>query len=69
MEQVVIETKGTTCTVPKCNKHYETLDHRLPFSKNGRTSVENLFPMCNEHNQSKGDTDYNVWAILQSMLE
>jgi len=53
--------KGNLCTVPGCKKKYETLDHRLAYNNVGKTSVENLFPMCNFHNQSKGDKDYRIW--------
>lgn len=64
MEDAVIKGKEKICTVPGCNKNYETLDHRIPYSMSGNTSVENLFPMCNNHNKSKGDKDYETW--LQS---
>jgi len=61
MEQNVVASKGTTCTVPGCRKRYETLDHRVPYSKDGRTSVANLYPMCIQHNLEKGDKDYESW--------
>lgn len=62
MEEVVVKIKGSKCTVPNCKKTAETLDHRVPWSKYEKgTCVNNLFPMCNEHNQSKGDTDYQLW--------
>jgi len=62
MEDVVVAEKGDRCTAPGCNATYETLDHRIPHSQNGPTSVDNLWPMCNHHNQSKGDTDYDTWV-------
>ncbi len=65
MENVVLILKGSVCTVPGCKHPYETLDHRVPFSKGGKTSVSNLFPMCNKHNLSKGDEDYYLWQITQ----
>lgn len=65
MEDTVIEVKGNKCSVPGCDKYYETLDHRVPWSKKGRTSVENLYPMCTAHNQSKGDSDYDLWVVTQ----
>jgi 5-methylcytosine-specific restriction endonuclease McrA len=65
MENLVYATKGTQCSVPGCSKKAETLDHRIPYSEGGKTSVENLFPMCNSHNQSKGDTNYDVWLATQ----
>lgn len=63
MEKVVVNLKGLMCTIPWCIKGYQTLDHRVPFSAGGRTSVDNLYPMCNEHNQSKGDADYHEWIV------
>ena len=61
MEERVVALKGNNCTALGCDKKYETLDHRLDFSKGGKTSVENLWPMCAKHNKSKGDTDYAKW--------
>ncbi len=61
IEEAVVAIKGICCVVPMCIKHYETLDHRVPYSEGGRTSVDNLFPMCHEHNDAKGDMDYDDW--------
>jgi len=63
MEDVVVAIKGNQCMVSGCKKRYETLDHHIAFSKGGKTSVENLFPMCKKHNDSKGDFDYSVWIL------
>jgi 5-methylcytosine-specific restriction endonuclease McrA len=63
MEDVVIASKGSKCSAPDCVKDYETLDHRIPYSNGGRTSVDNLFPMCNECNQSKGDKNFLQWIL------
>lgn len=67
IETIVIGLKGKNCTVPGCSKKYQTLDHRIPWSKNGKTSVENLFPMCTEHNLSKSDTEYETWLKSQKI--
>lgn len=61
MEGVVVTLKGNKCTAPDCDNYYQTLDHRIPYSKNGKTSIDNLFPMCNECNQSKSDKNYYEW--------
>ena len=61
MEEQVYAAKGRVCTVPECSKRAETLDHRIAYSKGGKTSFENLWPMCEKHNQSKGDKDYQTW--------
>jgi hypothetical protein len=63
MENAVIKLRGTKCTVPGCGKDYETLDHREPYSDIGKTSVENLFPMCRAHNDLKGDENYFLWLL------
>ncbi len=63
MEDVVAALKGNRCTAAGCNKPSETLDHHIPWSDGGRTSVENLNPMCNKHNQEKGDKDPNEWML------
>lgn len=63
MEKIVVALKGENCTVPNCTKHYETLDHRVPYSKKGKTSVENLFPICEVHNLLKGDKSYIYWLM------
>jgi hypothetical protein len=54
--------------VPGCRRPAQTLDHRVPFSGGGTTSVINLFPMCNEHNESKGNTPYEVWIAIQRAI-
>lgn len=61
MAAEVVRRKGAACTVPGCTRRADTLDHRVAWSKGGRTSVANLFPMCTEHNQEKGDKDYETW--------
>ena len=63
MEDVVVQLKGKTCTAIGCGKPYETLDHHIPWSGGGRTSVENLTPMCNKHNQEKSDKDPDEWML------
>jgi hypothetical protein len=65
MEKVVITAKGNKYIVPGCSKIYETLDHRIPWSQGGHTSVSNLFPMCDKHNQSKDDTNYSEWLATK----
>lgn len=64
MEAVVVALRRRICTAPGCAKAYETLDHRIPWSKGGPTSVANLFPMCTQHNLEKGNTDYAKWVMI-----
>ena len=63
MRAIVLRLKGRQCTTPGCKRSWDALDHRIPFSKGGRTSVNNLWPMCNQHNESKGDADYLSWLV------
>jgi len=62
MAEDVYRLKGHACTVPRCQNDGDTLDHRIPWEhyKKG-TCVDNLFPMCSEHNSSKGEKDYFDW--------
>jgi hypothetical protein len=69
IEEAVTLVKGVNCTVPGCSTHYQTLDHRVAWSKGGRTSVDNLFPMCDSHNRSKGDSDYETWLMEHTRHE
>jgi len=68
MEQAVHASRGRKCTVPGCSRDADTLDHHVPHAKGGRTSVNNLFPMCQPHNQSKGDQDYAIWLVSLSLM-
>lgn len=65
MEDAVVALRGGKCTVPGCPEDYETLDHRVAWANGGKTRVNNLYPMCIAHNQSKGDSDYNTWLKTQ----
>jgi hypothetical protein len=59
MEEAVISAKGIYCSVPGCSRHYHTLEHRIPWSKGGTTSFNNLFPVCNEHKKGRAGQDNN----------
>ena len=61
MEDAVVDLKGDICNAPGCQTKYQTLDHHVPHSKSGRTSVENLNPMCKKHNQEKSDKSPKKW--------
>lgn len=61
MVQAVYWQKGKRCSVPGCTNPDDTLDHRIPYSRGGKTSVKNLVPMCRAHNASKGDRPYRAW--------
>lgn len=61
MEEVVFALRGSSCVVPNCFEDAAVLVHKRPFSQGGRTSVDNLIPMCRRHAQLKGEHDYQEW--------
>lgn len=62
MEDAVYREKGRRCVIKGCGRAADTLDHTIPYSRGGKTSVENLFPMCQHHNSSKGDRTPLEWV-------
>lgn len=62
METAVIALRGTTCAAPGCFQNYSALVHRRPVSAGGRTSVDNLIPLCAAHAEAKGTRDYDEWV-------
>ena len=61
MEDDVIALHGSACVVPGCYREHTTLVPRLPFTKGGKSSVENLVPACAEHASARGEGDYDEW--------
>ncbi len=61
IRDVVLSLRGTSCMVPGCYQEAEALVHKKAFSHGGRTSVDNLVPMCPRHAQLKGEHDYDEW--------
>jgi len=63
MEDAVHILKGKTCIIKNCPHKNATitLDHILAWDNRGKTSVENLQPMCQPHNSSKGTKDFKEW--------
>jgi 5-methylcytosine-specific restriction endonuclease McrA len=62
------------CTVPGCTREATLLDHRVAFDGSatpednpGKTSVENLYPMCPECDHGKGDGDYEAWVTSPNL--
>jgi len=62
LTDAVTGLRGTTCFVPGCYHTFDTLAHRRPVSKGGRTSVDNLVPMCLRHARFKGEEEYDAWV-------
>jgi 5-methylcytosine-specific restriction endonuclease McrA len=61
MGDFVYSSKGDTCIIKGCEDDDMTLDHILAWENEGKTSVQNLQPMCRSHNSSKGVKDFAVW--------
>jgi hypothetical protein len=61
IEEAVTALRGTVCAVPGCYHERETFVHRRPATLGGRTSVDNLLPMCKRHAESKTERDYDEW--------
>ena len=61
MEDAVVAIYGKQCVIAGCTNTDFTLDHIVAYSKQGKTSVNNLQPMCGEHNSSKGDSSEAIW--------
>jgi len=61
LEAEVIALCGGGCIVPGCDREHTALVPRLPLSKGGRLSVENLLPACAQHAAARGEEDYFDW--------
>jgi hypothetical protein len=57
-----VRARDRVCAFPPCRKAADKcdLDHRLPFSQGGRTSVDNLQPLCPRHHEMKHDHGWTV---------
>ena len=61
LEDEVVAMHGSACVVPGCYREHTTLVPRVPFTKGGKSSVENLVPACAEHGAARGEGDYDEW--------
>jgi 5-methylcytosine-specific restriction endonuclease McrA len=69
LEDAVVSLRGTVCAVSGCFHERSTLVHRKSLKAGGRTSVDNLMPMCERHAASKGDRDYDEWLAAIRLEE
>jgi hypothetical protein len=54
LRQQVLKRDSHVCQYPGCDeKKYLQLDHRIPFSKGGITTFENMMVLCSTHNRFK----------------
>jgi len=61
MTDAVTRLRGMTCGVPGCFQAFSVIVHRKPPGKGGKTSADNLAPLCAEHARAKADQDYDEW--------
>ena len=61
MEEAVVALRGSACIAPGCYREHTTLVPRVPFTRGGRLSVENLLPACSEHGATRGEDEYGDW--------
>ena len=52
LRQIVFAQQGHYCT---CGNYADTIDHIIPASKGGTTTLDNLTPMCRTCNSIKND--------------
>ena len=45
-----------------CGRQAQTIDHKIPRSKGGKTTRSNCVPSCIPCNNLKGDTDYDEFV-------
>lgn len=63
IEAAVLSIRGAICAVSGCYGEHTTLVFRQPPSAGGRTSVDNLVPVCARHAASKGDRPWDEWIV------
>lgn len=61
VRQAVIARDGFTCRYCGCDVDVPHLDHVIPFSRGGKTTIENLVVSCRSCNASKKDRDLSGW--------
>lgn len=61
METAVRSAKPNRCCVPNCARTPNTLDHRVAWDNGGKTSVDNLWPMCTKHNSEKNNDSWEAF--------
>ena len=52
------------CSVPGCTDPDLTGDHRVPLSKGGTSTLENVQVLCRRHNSAKRDRDRRVTSAF-----
>ena len=59
-----------TCVYPGCTvpSHECDLDHWIPFHLGGRTTLENLAPLCRRHHRMKGHKGVTIERIGYTLI-
>ncbi len=54
--------RDQTCTFPGCSRNAarSDIDHRIPYTKGGTTSSENLAALCRRHHRLKHETGWTL---------
>lgn len=61
----VLERDQHTCYW--CGSFGDTMDHVIPWSKGGRTTMNNCICACEECNGARGDTPAEKFAVLRNV--
>ena len=69
MGMAVVALRGTICSVPGCYGEHSTFVFRQLPAQGGRTSVDNLMPVCARHASSKGNRNYDEWMAAMRQEE
>lgn len=69
MELVVRAHQGRICLIPGCGRIAHTLGHRDPWSHGGKTAVDNLFPICLDCHQAKGELPLDEFLALHAKAQ
>jgi 5-methylcytosine-specific restriction endonuclease McrA len=67
--KAIKETWGNCCCFcgnPPISDKSLTIDHLKPRAKGGETTLKNCLPACEQHNRSKGSSDWKPWYRNQS---
>lgn len=57
-----LQARDRTCVVPRCGaSRYLEIDHLVPFTDGGPTTISNLARLCSFHHGQKTNEGYSLW--------
>ena len=62
LKNEVLERDNNRCHY--CGRYGDTIDHKKPLCKGGKSTLENCVCSCEFCNNKKGDMDYNQFISL-----